>query len=443
MNINLSQRLQNVFSLIGLDWIRVSSFWRYVWRQFGRDQCLTSAGMLTYTTLLSLVPLTTVILSIASAFPVFDRLSEQARQFIFQNFVPAARETVETYLFEFAGQASQLTAAMSVILIVTALLLMSSIESTFNRIWGVARPRTLVNRFVVYWSALSMGPILLGVSIALSSYFFSLSVFTEIEGASGVRRVLQSSLPFVVGAVAFFLMFLIVPNRNVPWRHAAYGGLLTALMFETAKQGFAVYVSNFDGYQRIYGALSAIPIFLIWIYLTWSVILLGASFTASLGSFRYRGGKRSWPREREFVLLYRLVGHLWNAQKTGLGISSQGMLALEPGVEDHQLQGLLELLRQRSFVTRDESERWALIRDLDEVTLGELYHSGEFTLPLRSRPWLPAQPDGWDQALSEAFETLDDSAQAAFDQSLKSLYLAHAQDDAQATGPVRTLRAQP
>lgn len=442
MNIDLTQKLHNLFSVIGLDWVRVSSFWRYVWRQFGRDQCLTSAGMLTYTTLLSLVPLTTVILSIASAFPVFDRLSEQARQFIFENFVPAARETVETYLFEFAGQASQLTAAMSVILIVTALLLMSSIESTFNRIWGVARARTLVNRFVVYWSALSLGPILLGVSIALSSYFFSLSVFTEIEGASGIRRVLQSSLPFVVGAVAFFLMFLIVPNRNVPWKHAAYGGLLTALMFEAAKQGFAAYVSNFDGYQKIYGALSAIPIFLIWIYLTWSVILLGASFTASLGSFRFRGGKRSWPREREFVLLYRLVGHLWKAQKTGLGISSQGLMALEPGVEDHQLQGLLELLRQRSYVTRDESERWTLIRDLDEVSLGELYHSGEFTLPLRSRPWLPAQPDDWDQALAEALEAMDDSAHGPFQRSLKSLYLENMMTDAQGSKPVRTLRAQ-
>lgn len=391
----------------------------YVFRQFGRDQCIGSAAMLAYATLLALVPLTAVALAIASAFPTFESVIEQARSFLFQNFVPAARESVEQYLLEFATKASQLTGAMSIALVASALLLMANIDATLNRIWNVSRSRNFVNRIMVYWTALSMGPILLGLSVGLSSYFFSLSIIDQ------TRRVIPITLlaPFAFATLGFFLLFMIVPNRRVPWRHALIGGLCTAAMFEIAKAGFGFYIGQFNSYERIYGAVATVPIFLVWLYVSWAVILLGASFTASLGSFRYHE-PGNWRSEHEFVLLYRLVGHLWNAQRNGEGLTSQALLDLEPAADDQQLQPLLDNLAKSKLVARDEREAWVLVRDPAEVSLAELYATGRYTLPLDVEAWKAEDPaDRWNAALARVISNVNETADGQLGTTLKSLYV--------------------
>lgn len=380
--------------------------------------------MLAYATLLALVPLTAVALAIASAFPTFESAMTQARDFLFSSFVPAARETVEQYIVEFATKASELTATMSIALVVTSLLLMANIDATLNRIWNVRRSRSLVNRIMVYWTALSMGPILLGLSVGLSSYFFSLTILDVARGLIPVGGILQRVAPFLFAALGFFLLFLIVPNRRVDWRHALVGGLLTAVLFEIAKAGFGFYIGQFNSYERIYGAVATVPIFLIWLYLSWAVILLGASFTASLGSFRYQT-PGSWRPEHEFVLLYRLVGRLWQAQLAGHGLSSQQLLDLEAGAEDQQLQPLMESLLAAKVVTRDEKDDWVLVRDLREISLRDLYQVGRYTLPLDVDAWIEGgEADPWNQALAQSIRDFADPGGEALDRSLKSLYSA-------------------
>ncbi len=394
---------------------------RYVWRNFGRDNCFASAGMLTYNTLLALVPLTTVVVTVLAALPVGETWTNQVKDFIFANLLPASQQTIQDKLLELAEGARSMSLTMAVFLVVTSLMLMATIEKTFNQIWGVRTPRPLTSRLVVFWTALTIGPILLGASLALSSYLFARELFSETLAAGAVIDLARSLTPFAVATLGFLLMFMIVPNRSVPWRHAMLGALLTALMFEGAKRGFGFYATSFDGTQLIYGALAAIPIFIIWVYLCWSVILLGASFTASLGSFRYRRHGESYPPQREFLLLYRLVAHLWEAQGRGAGLETEALLRLEAGADAHQVLALMENLRQANIVRRDDQGEWVLVRDLDELSLGALYATGAYVWPLDADQ-LDAPDDHWTRALKHALSGARQPLREIAATPLKSLY---------------------
>jgi membrane protein len=393
---------------------------RFVWRQFGQDQCLSSAGMLTYTTLLSLVPLLIVVLSTVSAMPGVEKWNVQIQDFLFRYFLPEAQESIAERLESLTQGRGGLTATMGVFLIVTSLILMSNIENALNRIWGVRTARSLAGKFVVYWSMLTLGPVLLGASLALSSYFFSLDILIQAQQQSAVRAVLETLTPYVVGALAFFLLFVIVPNRKVPWRHAILGALITAILFEVTKKGFGLYIRTFDSYSVLYGALGSIPIFLVWIYLAWSVILLGASLTASLDSFRYREPGKLWPTREEFELLYRIVGHLWRGQREGRGSSVPHLLAKESGADDHQIQQLLENLRLARMVRRDDEGDWLLVRDLAEVSVGDLYATGDYVWPMDGLR--RSSRDRWQSALAELLEQTQSPLAAVLDMPLKQLY---------------------
>ncbi len=413
MNFQLSPKLldrQRNFALI-----------RYVLGQFQRDNCLTFAGMLTFNTLLALVPLITVITMVLAALPVADDLTARFQALIADYLVPEKQDTIQETLFGLASQATKLSATMAAFLLLTSLMLMATVEKTFNQIWGVSTSRPLVSRFLIFWTTLTIGPILVLGSLALSSYFFSLEILSKAPAAGPLLALARGLGPFVALAMAFFLLFMIVPNRTVPWRHAAIGAVVTALLFETVKWGFGIYVRSFDGYQKIYDAIAAVPIFILWIYLLWSVILLGASFTASLGSFRFREHGDAYPVQREFVLVYRLVGHLWSAQNTGSGLTTEQLLKLEPGADDHQVQLLLENLRVARMVRRDEEGLWVVSRDLRQITLSNLYQTGGYVWPGLS-DLESGRMDPWNASLGEILAGLDPTMQTALDQDLQSLY---------------------
>ncbi len=380
---------------------------RQVGKQFHRDQCFVSAGMLTYATLLSLVPLTTVVVSIVAALPGAGDWSIRIQEFAFQNFVPAAQETIQDKLGELTESAKGVTAAMGVFLIITSIILMHNIETTVNRIFSVQQDRSWANRFMVYWSALTLGPVLLGASLALSSYFFSLRFFTDVETVGALVGLLRSFTPIIVSALAFFLIFAVVPNRRVPLRHAIIGALVTAVLFEIAKKAFGFYVATFDSYERLYGALAAIPIFLVWIYLSWSIILFGGSFTAALNSFEFERTRRVWPPEREFELVFRLLAHLWEAHRRGESLTEVQLLAREPEAADDQILRLLENLRAAHLIARDQNGDWLLRRDLSQVSIGDLYASGVYAWPVAReeadvRPDEPSWLSRFDTLLAQA-----------------------------------------
>lgn len=255
----------------------VKGFMVALGRRFFADRCLRSASALSFATLLALVPLAMVVFSSLSMFPVFESWGERLQDFIYRNFVPTAGDVIRDHLEQFAGTTGRLTAVGLTALLLSALLLLSTIEEAFNDIWHVHRGRSLVQRVLAYWTVLTLGPLLMGASLSLTSYLLSLSPFSDQADS-----IFLLVLPFVFEVLAFMLLYLVVPNCTTRLRDALIGGVVAALLFEFTKRGFALFVLSFSSYEVIYGALATIPIFLIWIYLSWIVILVGAEVTVTL-----------------------------------------------------------------------------------------------------------------------------------------------------------------
>jgi membrane protein len=251
-------------------------------RRFAGDRCSRVAGALSYTTLFALVPLSAVVVAVVSVFPVFRPVMDTVQEFVYGNFVPATGEVVRKYLQQFALNAGKLTAWGLLLLVAAALMVMATIERTFNDIWHVPQTRKRLHRFLAYWALLTLGPILIGVSLTVTSYLMSLPLFSGNAALSGFRAFAFGLLPPFSEWLAFVLLYTIVPNHPVRLRHALAGGLFAMVLFEVAKRGFGYFVVTIPSYRLLYGALAALPLFLIWIYLSWVVILLGAVLTAAL-----------------------------------------------------------------------------------------------------------------------------------------------------------------
>jgi membrane protein len=348
---------------------------------FKEDAGLQHVAALTYTTLLSLVPLMTVMLALFSVFPASDHLIAQVEDFIFHNFVPAAGEAVRAHLHNFSQKAGQLSGVGFIFLILVALLLMSNIDKAFNAIWHVRKKRSAVAKFTVYWAILSLGPILIAFSVGVTSYLVSMPLFSDGETVILLRTRMLSLMPVIISACAFTLLYALVPNRSVPLRHAIAGGLLAALLFELAKRGFALYVTAFPTYQTIYGALAAVPIFLIWIYLSWTVTLLGAEFAYCLGIYREDWQEKQSLRGGALMLAFRLLKLLRQAQFRGESLSSDEIAKKMASMTHGEIDKSLQTLHAARLVLRDENGSWALARDLDEVSFSDLYHAGDYALP--------------------------------------------------------------
>ncbi|MGV3001973.1 virulence factor BrkB family protein [Vibrio sp. E150_018] len=243
-----------------------------------RDRLTVNAGYMAYISLLSLVPLVTVLVTILSQFPVFHGITEQIQEFVFLNFMPAAGDAVKNALNTFISNTSSMTAIGGFFVFVTAMMLISNIDKNLNFIWRVKRKRRLVYSFSMYWMVLTLGPLFMGASLALSSYITSERYLSQ-EVVSGIYRI----LPMILSMSTFVGLYMLVPNIKVKFLNACTGALVAGLLFELSKKGFAMYITAFPSYQLIYGALAAIPILFVWVYLCWFIVLVGAEVTASLG----------------------------------------------------------------------------------------------------------------------------------------------------------------
>lgn len=393
---------------------------KHVWKHFEEDRCFDEAASLGYTSLLALVPLLAVIFGIISVFPVFSEWSDQLQDFIFDNMIPAAGETIVPHLDNFLDSISSLTLPGTVMLIITALMLMVRIEVAFNRIWRVPQSRSVISRITMYWAVLTLAPIMIGAAVALSAQ----NILAAFTTGGEVPLWLYRTGIFALSWLVFATVFLLVPNRAVRIQHALIGAGLSAVLFELAKLGFVAFVSN-TNYKVIYGALATIPIFLMWLYLVWIVVLFGASLAASLTTFRARtreGGE--WPDTWMFQLVYRLLGHLWEAQRKGRSLSESELMALEQHVSEFQLVGLLGRLQEAGLVTREEGGDWMLAMDLGEVTLADLYRMLEMYVPASELDQLPVVLE-WDKAYVRTLQSISKSASDLWQQSLRSMYRAH------------------
>ncbi|NDV92220.1 virulence factor BrkB family protein [Alteromonas sp. 345S023] len=276
-----------------MDWKRVTAVYRKVSPQVitlytifikrcKEDKITISAGHLAYVTLLSLVPFIMVTFTIMSAFPAFASVRSKLEHFVFSNFVPTASDTVHKYMTDFVGNASEMSAIGILSLLLVALMLISNVDKTLNRIWRTQSDRPIVYTFAIYWMVITLGPMLIGSSVVVSSYLTGLAAFTE-EYTPGLGTFLLSLVPSVATLLAFSILYMVVPNRRVYFRHAIFGALMSTIAFELSKKGFALYVTNFPSYELIYGALAVVPILFLWVYLSWVIVLFGAEFTCSLG----------------------------------------------------------------------------------------------------------------------------------------------------------------
>lgn len=260
-------------------WRYTSATFRFCWRVLGRfidDHCIQRASALGYATLLAIVPLLVLAFSVFAGFQVFESYADKATDWVLQNFVATSQDTLKTYLGSVTDKTGALSAFGIIGLLFTVTALLNTVEEAFNDIWRVTTPRPLLTKFFIFWSLLTLSPILMGASISITSYFAALPVLRDMaEGASTLQHI-PFIVPWLISTAAMTTLYKLLPNTNVPFSHAIIGGMVAGALFETSKFGFTFYVTEMANYKKVYGALGTLPVFLLWLYLVWVVVLIGA-----------------------------------------------------------------------------------------------------------------------------------------------------------------------
>jgi membrane protein len=386
------------------DRARTGAFSRFVARRVLDDNLFQAAGALAYTTVFALVPLSMVVFGVLSAFPMFSEWSDRLSDYVFSNFVPNAARSVEDYLKQFSTNMGQLTTAGVIALVVSLLITLNGIESVFNRIWRVKSARPQLTRFLVYWTVLTLGALMAAASLAMTAQLFAMSIFATGAGHFLQGLALRLS-PMLIELLAFAAIYRVVPHRTVKWRHAMAGGFLAMLLFEAIKWGIGLYLGSFNSYSRIYGALAFVPIFLLWIYLAWFAVLLGASLASAISAFRYQPVNLRLPEGYEIYGLLRMLARFTEARSEGKGLHSDQIQALEPILTDDLVQQMLAQLEEINVVRRAEDGEWLLSRDLDKLSLGALYEACQLRVPV-AEAHLPCRDDAIGRSVIDAIDEL-------------------------------------
>lgn len=359
-------------------------------QRFDQDRGLQIASSLTYTTLLSIVPVITIALTLISAFPAFGYVTSALQSFIVQNLLPQSIEALSSYSQQFTSNATKLTAVGIGFLVVTSVLLMLTIERAFNQIWRARRPRPLLHRIFIYWTFITIGPVLIGASLTLTSWFVSQSL-GFVEGIPGAAGIVLKAVPFVLTSLAFALLYVALPARRIARGDALIGGVLAGLAFELMKRGFGFYIEQFPTYRLVYGAFAALPIFLIWVYLSWAVILFGAVVVAVLPEWRVNASQRSAVPGSDFFDALQMLKVLWRAHEQGLVVTTE-QLTGAVSVRLARLESILETMVGAAWIARVAPAGWALTRDLDAITVADVYRLFIFNAAARI-PTRDADPE--------------------------------------------------
>jgi len=374
---------ENIINIIKTNLIKVFYFSRFFLRHFYALRGMQTASSLAYTTLLSIVPLITVMFGLFGSVSVLSDFSESIQDFVFANFVPELGWTIQGYLSDFSDKASKLTITGSMILVIIAIMLMATIDNTFNRIWIVRKRRNPVARLMVYWSVLTMGPLLIGVGLASTSYLLSLPVVADVGTAWNLKARMLSWLPFLTTSIAFSLLYILIPNCFVSKKHAFVGGFICAVLFELAKYGFGIYVREMPSYENIYGAVAIIPLFLIWIYVSWMIVLFGAHITFCLSSFRLQNeiehrSKGGWT----FLNALQVLDLLYQAQRRGETLTVAELRRSSILLPHYEMSELLEHLRRIKWVNQSSNGEWLLSKDMKNTSLYDLHSALPVRLPI-------------------------------------------------------------
>lgn len=350
----------------------LANFVVLVYRRFKEERCFQLCGSLTFTTLLALVPLITIMLTVVTAFPVFDDIVETLRSFVVTNLVPeASSKLIAVYMQQFAENAARLTALGIVLLAVTSIMLMLTIDRAFNTIWRVKRPRPLIQRVLIYWSVLTIGPLLVGGSLSLTSWLLTQSMGLGKQAPELTIAVLRL-VPLVLTSIAFGFLYRTVPNRQVTVLDAAVGGIIAAFAFEAMKIGFGHFVARIATYKLVYGTFASLPIFLMWIYLSWVVVVFASVITAVLPYWRTGGVLLKQPPGAQFVEAVEILKMLHRAYADGRVLNLQQLrIAVKLSWED--AESILDKLVAAGWVAKLQGNGWVLARDAGAIRVGDVF----------------------------------------------------------------------
>ncbi|HKI74733.1 MAG TPA: YihY family inner membrane protein [Pseudomonadales bacterium] len=378
-------------------------------QQFQKDDCFGTAASLTYQTLFAVVPLLTVTYSILNMFKAFAGFSARIQAFVFENVVPQNVAIIQQYLNSFSSQARSLSVWSIALLSVTAFMMLLTIEREFNKIWGVREPRRGFQRFLMYWAILTLGPFLVGLGFAISGYILSLPLISGVTESTGMLRL----VPVILSASLFTLVYVTVPNCVVLFRHAAMGGVLIAVVFELAKWLFANLMAQ-SNFQVIYGAFAAVPLFLLWIFLSWTIILVGAEVVKGFAIFRPGGDEHL---ESPLIQLLLILELFYYAHLRGFVITDADIRALSGRIEASAWNDFKERLTGIGLIKAVERGGLVLSKDLNEISVWELYRQVPFDMPQGMAGDKP-----WEKMLAARLEKISGRSKEYLQMSLDDLF---------------------
>ncbi|ALF59241.1 YihY/virulence factor BrkB family protein [Psychrobacter urativorans] len=370
-------------------------FLRFLTKHFLEDNCQQKAASLTYTTMLSIVPILTVLLMILSSVPALATVRAQIYEIIYSNLLPQSSLQVSKYINSFAEKSTNLTAIGAIFLFVTAIMTLTTIERAFNQIWRVEERSGGIKSMLRYWAIVTLGPLLLGTVFIVSSTVQSLSFLNRQIAGYGIDWSFWVQVVSIAITVAGFIaMYWFIPKARVPVKNAVIAGVFVAIMFELLKYSFGTVMSNFTSYEAIYGAFAAIPILLLWIYLAWNLILLGVEISYTLTIF---GTQEVYPRHPLLSLL-DMLNLVYTNHLKGDSVSEQQLRDVLGRKELPKWYTYINYLEDSKLITMTEKDEYVLKKDLSNMTLWDFYRTLPYPLPIKDeldemrqedqQPWL-------------------------------------------------------
>lgn len=387
----------------------VWDFFKLLVKNYSEDGCQSTAAALTYQTLFAVVPLLTITYTVLEAFEAFSGVGDVLQDFVFDNVVPESVSVVQEYIQQFSSQAMSLSGPSLIVVGITAFLMMHTIEKSFNDIWRIREPRQGFQRILMYWAILTLGPVLMFLGLASTTYLFSLPIITGV-GASKLFGV----VPLALSTVFFTLMYVAVPNCQVPLRHGVIAAAVVAVGFELVKHLFGSVMAMTD-FAVIYGTYAAVPLFLIWLYVSWTIVLFGAELNKNMGLFR---SQRSPQMEPPLVQILIILHEFFRCHRLGEVVTDKTITSLSHRVDMQAWHDYKSRLLTLGLIRVVEKGGLVLSKDLNEVTLWSLY---------RDLPWpLPAgftvAGEVWEKLVNEKLTKSYEERRMVFELDLEQLY---------------------
>lgn len=396
-------------------------FLRFLTKRFLEDNCQQKAASLTYTTMLSIVPIVTVLLMILSSVPALASVRAQIYEVIYSNLLPQSSLQVSQYINSFAEKSTNLTAIGAIFLFVTAIMTLTTIERAFNQIWRVEDRSGGIKSMLRYWAIVTLGPLVLGTAFIVSSAVQSLSFLNRQIGGYGIDWSFWVQVVSIAITVAGFIaMYWFIPKARVPVKNAAIAGIFVAVMFELLKYSFGTVMSNFTSYEAIYGAFAAIPILLLWIYLAWNLILLGVEISYTLTIF---GTQEVYPRHPLLSLL-DMLNLVYTNHLKGDSVSEQQLRDVLGRKELPKWYTYINYLEDSKLITMTEKDEYVLKKDLSNMTLWDFYRTLPYPLPIKDELDEMRQEDQqpWLGLLVGRFENTEACAKTQLNLSLADIF---------------------